>query len=489
MNETRIPNGPSGARRFPSELCRTLSTRKQAVQIVAVLTAIAISLGIGGLYADEPFISIYPMLMWLLSVGTCFGVLYLAQGPRVIRFDGMWIWLSVLFIVALILRLFKLQTLPPGFHVDESGLVDFTLRHVFHPSIPGQTLNPFRTATDSQPIMFAYIVYASVRLAGLTLAGARISSAIAGALAVPAVFLLVNEAAGRRTAWLTAVLMAVYHYHVHWSRIVLNNIWVTLLMPLVLGFFLLGWRKKWTGGAAFAGLFLGFSAYFYAGGYIIILLMPIIIWQLWHRADDRAGFGIYTAKMVALALVVAGPLLIFAARFPNDFFARAGTIAAWKPRAIEVTVGRPDAYGEFFIYQLKHSLGAYNVYSDVPGFYAPGIPFLIGMASILFLLGIGWAIYEKQALPLIWIGLVTFLGGFMVVGSPASSHFIAAVPAICWLIAIPLNRLIAGKRAGWVYALLAMIIFLDLFFYFFIYAGNPSPELSEAFPLVEPYIP
>jgi hypothetical protein len=175
-----------GARFFLAELWRTLwSTEQRKVQILVAGVAMLASASIGAVYADMPFIDIYPIILWLLSIGICFGMLYPARGPRLMRFDRAWIWLAMLFVVALFLRVLNLKNLPPGFHIDETGTADFALRHVFHPSIPGQTINPFRTGTDSQPVLYSYLLFFTMKLAGFTVVGARLSSVLAGGVGCP----------------------------------------------------------------------------------------------------------------------------------------------------------------------------------------------------------------------------------------------------------------------------------------------------------------
>jgi hypothetical protein len=460
----------------------------RSVQVVVALATILASVFIGTTYAGEIFITIFPILFWLFSIIICFVMLCPPQKMIEFRFSRVWQGLLIILTLAFLLRFVELTHLPPGFHVDETGSVDFALRHVFNPLNRGQTINPFRTGSDSQPILFYYVLRLGVGLFGFTIVGARMSGVLVGTLAVAAVFFMMNEIAGRRMAWLTALLMAVYHYHIHWSRIALNNIWVTLLIPLTLGFFLIGLRKNWSGGAVLAGLCLGFTSYFYAGGYIVILLLPILMWQAWKKTNDHIRLTIYFGKILALALVVAAPLIVFALHFPDQFFDRSGIIYGWNPQAIQATVGNPTAYWEHFIFQVSHSFGAYNYFPDSTGFYAPGVPLLIGYASVLFLWGIAWALYKKQYFPVVWVVIVTIFGGVMIAGAPGSSHFIGVIPAICWLVAIPLDWLIENKRVRWAYILLVTLILTDLFFYFMIYASHPSGDLVLSFPMVEPYI-
>lgn len=471
-----------------TELWRHLWSDKRLVKRVGVAAfAILISVYIGVRYSGAAFISVFPILFWLWSILICFAALYPIQKTISFHFSRTWIALIILLSIAFFLRTFELRSFPIGFHPDENGFVDFALRQVFNPDNMGETINPFRTGNNSQPILYHYVLRLSVALFGFSKAGARISSVIVGTLAVAGVFLMVNEMAGRRTAWLTAILMTAYHYHIHFSRLALNNIWTTLLLPLTLGFFLIGWRKPWKVGALLAGICLGLSAYFYAGGYIVIFLLFIVIWQIWKKTEDPIGLSIYTGKILTLALVIAAPLIIFALLYPQHFFGRVQEIYGWYPETMLAMRGSSARYGSYFIYQVVHSFGAYNYYADVTGFYTQAIPFLIGVSSILFPIGFVLAILKKQYLPVIWILIVTILGGVMSAGTPSSSHFIGAIPAICWLVAIPLDWLIEHNHPYWAYFLLAIIVITDLSFYFVFYAAHPSWILNTPFPMAAPF--
>lgn len=453
--------------------------------MLSIALAVLISVYIGVRYSGEAYITIVPILFWLWSILICFAALYPTQKNINFYFTHTWIALIVLLVIAFFLRIFELKSFPIGFHPDENDFVDFALRHVFNPDNMGVTINPLRTGNDSQPIIYHYILRLSVALFGFSTAGARISSVIAGTMAIAGGFLMVNEMAGRRMAWLTAILMTTYHYHIHFSRLALNNIWTTLLLPLTLGLFLVSWRKSWEIGMLLTGICLGASAYFYMGGYIVIFLMPILIWQSWKKTGDRTGWTISIGKMLILALVIAAPLIAFALLYPQHFLDRAHTIYGWYP---EIVKANSASYWDYLIYQTIHSFGAYNFYADVTGFYAADAPLLIGASSILFPIGVILAIYKKQYFPMIWVFIVTILGGVMSAGTPSSSHFIGVIPAICWLVAIPIDWLIEYKHPYLACFLLVIIIITDLSFYFIIYAASPSVDLSVPFPMVEPFI-
>ncbi len=473
---------------FLTEIWQHLwSDRRQVKRVAAAAFAILISVYIGVMYGDEAFITIFPILFWLWSILICFAALYTTQKPLRFHFTYTWVALIALSVIAFFLRIFELRSFPIGFHPDEERFVGFALQYIFNPKDIGNTLNPFRTGNGSQPFLYTYVIRLSVDLFGLSTAGARISSVITGALAVAAVFLMVNEMAGRRIAWLTAIVMTTYHYHIHWSRLALNNIWVTLLLPCTFGFFLLGWRKSWKVGALLAGICLGSVTYFYAGGYIVVLLILIIIWRVWKKTEDHTGLAIHIGKMLILALVIAAPLIIFAMLYPQHFFDRVHEIYGWYPETVNAMSGNSTSYWDYFIFQVIHSFGAYNFYPDITGFYAPAIPFLIGVSSILFPIGVVLAIYKKHYIPLIWVLIVTILGGVMSLGTPGSSHFIGVIPGLCWLVAIPLDWLIEHKYSYLAYFLLVIIVITDLSFYFIVYAAHPSLHLNVPFPVVEPF--
>jgi 4-amino-4-deoxy-L-arabinose transferase-like glycosyltransferase len=484
----RIQNWLLSVRAFLAELWKNLWLNEhRAFQVVTAIASIGGSIFIGIVYAGQIGIPVYPIVLWLVEIVICSLVLYPFHRKNEFRPSPIWSRLLALLVAAFLLRGIGLATLPPGFHTDEHGTAYFVQNQVFNPQNTGKTVNPFMLDSNNQPAFYDYVWRLSIGLFGFTISGARMASAIAGTLAVLAVFFMVHEMAGRRQAWLTAILMAVYHYHIHWSRIALNNIWVTFLLPLTIALFLRGWHKRWSGYAVLAGLCLGFTAYFYAGGYFILIILPFLAWQEWKKTTDHASLAIYYGKMLAVAMVVAAPLIAYAVRLPDQFLLRTRDIIAWKAGYAQATLGPSTTAWDILLFQFGRSFGAYNYYTDITGFYRPEIPFLIGFASAVFLWGVAWAIYKKQYFPLAWLALVTVLGGMMSAGTPGSSHFIGAIPAICWLAAIPLDWLIGNGRSHWAYALLAIIIVTDLVFYFVIYQSHPSLDLTLEFPLIESY--
>ena len=457
-----------------------------ALKTVAIFSCIVISTLIGILYADRIYIQGWQILVWIAVVVIV--VVFLLPPLSIklpVSLSQNSKWLLVLFVIALVLRLLYLESLPGNFHVDEAGKTEFALIHVLHPDNE-ETINPFRTSPNSHPILYFYILRLFASIGGYTIAGQRLSSVLAGSLAVIAIYFMVKQFSGNRAAWIAAILACAYHFHIHWSRLALNNIWVTLLMPLVLGFYMWGWQKSNKAGAVLSGLFLGLTGYFYQGGVLIIFLIVFLFLMLRKNAEKRKELWHYSLHTVIVAWVVAAPIIIFAVRFPQDYTDRVGIINGWDPAYIAQENGTPDAYLRHAWHQFSRSFGAFNFFPDRTGFYAPRVPFLIGAASPLFLAGVLWSLYKKQWLPLVWLLLVTILGGFLLSAPPGSSHYVVVIPAICWVLAILLDQLMQLKHPRWAVLLVLIIVITDLAFYFAVYPGR-SGDFTVLFPIVYPF--
>lgn len=189
MSSTRLADYYSDTGQFFKTLWAYLwFTRRGAIQILVATATISASILIGVGYADIVYVNVYVILLWLSLVILCFLILYPAKSPALPRFGWTWIGLIALLAGAWFLRAVNLQNFPAGFHTDESGRVDAVLRHVFNPLIPQETLNPFRTGGDSHPILYYYVFRFSIWLGGFSFVGARLSSVVAGSLAVPLFF-------------------------------------------------------------------------------------------------------------------------------------------------------------------------------------------------------------------------------------------------------------------------------------------------------------
>jgi 4-amino-4-deoxy-L-arabinose transferase-like glycosyltransferase len=332
-------------------------------------------------------------------------------------------------------------------------------------------------------------LWLALATAGKSITALRLPGVIAGTLAILATYAAIAAVDSRRTALIAAAVMTTYHYHIHWSRLALNNIWDTLWVPLVVATFAWGWRRKWSGGAVLAGLGLGLSQYFYAGSRVAIFLIGLLILQLWRQEPDRRRLGVHLGKLTATTFCAAAPLGFFALFNPQIFFARVPQIMGWYPEAVRQVTGSVSDWWGYFWHQFAHAFGAYLFYPDVTGFYGPGTAFTFGVSAVAFGLGALWAIRTRRWLPLAWVLLTAFLGGFIMRGAPSSSHYVVSIPGIVWLVAIPLDALIARGWGRLALVALAAIMISDLIFYFGVYVPRGAPDLTAPFPIAASPMP
>lgn len=127
--------------------------------------------------------------------------------------------LAVLTAAAFALRIWQLDSLPPGLHFDEAayGLLTNDVR-------AGHLRIFFREFTGREPV-YIYLVASTQLFFGPTIFAERLPAAICGAATIPATFWALREvfhgegeARARRIAWLGALAVAVSFWGLHASR-------------------------------------------------------------------------------------------------------------------------------------------------------------------------------------------------------------------------------------------------------------------------------
>ncbi len=231
--------------------------------------------------------------------------------------------LAAVLLIALALRLWRIDALPPGFHLDESfeGLEAWRI-------LTDPTYRPlFLAGNFGVPPLNAY-VNAFTFGVWQWLGGApgptamRVTAAAAGVLGVLAVYALAHELRRldpRRLTpafpWLAALVLATLRWHIHFSRMGIEPIFVPLLWAAAAYFLLRGWRTGAWGNFAACGVLLAAAMYTYQGAWVIPLLMvPVAahLWLHWRKAGEPANrspikrglAGSLLAAAVALLLVL-----------------------------------------------------------------------------------------------------------------------------------------------------------------------------------------
>ncbi len=199
--------------------------------------------------------------------------------------------------VAACLRLWQIDSIPPGFHLDESfeGLEAWRI-------LTDPEYRPiFLTGNFGVPPLNAYANAVSFGVAGLFGVAPgpttmRVTAAVFGLLGVIALFALGDELRRLDTRRLTlafpylaAAMLATMRWHIHFSRMGIEPVLVPLLWAASLWLFLRGWRTgAWLWFAA-CGVLLAACLYTYQGAWIIPLLMAPITGILWWSGRNSVS--------------------------------------------------------------------------------------------------------------------------------------------------------------------------------------------------------
>lgn len=389
-------------------------------------------------------------------------------------------YLSVVTLAALLLRGVQLAEIPWLLTGDEASAGLSAAEF-----LDGVWNNPFNIAWFSFPSLYFVLPASSIYLLGQTELALRLPSALAGGLTVLATYSYARRAFGRRAAVVSSAFLAGFHFHIHFSRIGLNNIWDGLFFVLVAGTLWRAWVSGRTAAFIWPGVALGFSLYFYATARILPVL--VLLWLLLALVLDRSSVrtrasGLLVLLLASLAAVL--PLVLFFAQFPEEFtapLARVGRFSTWFQEEVART---GKSFFGVIIDQIRLSVLAFFSV-DLRHWYIPDTPMLLPLSSTFFALGSLLLILRSRdlryAFLALWL-LSAIATGTISESTPASQRYLYVAPAVAIILALPLaeglgllKRALPGRDAlpyGIVGALLAAAIIRSLSFYFLEFSAN-----------------
>jgi 4-amino-4-deoxy-L-arabinose transferase-like glycosyltransferase len=485
FSESLLSRLPPRASARVAPFSRHLDPHRSVVPLY--LTAL-LAAATGALIAGGDLLARLPLLavgFWL-----CGMILVLiaasALGPPAARLPR-WEFIGLLILVALaaVVRFVRLGEIPWLLAGDEAS-VGLSAREF----LDGVWNNPFRVAWYSFPSLFFLLPAASIAALGQTIEGLRFPAAIAGTLTVLALFFYARSTFGRMMAFLSAGYLAFFHFHVHFSRIALNNIWDALALTVFAYLLWRAWSEERTSLFAWAGIVAGLAQYLYTSTRILIVLLPIWILLGWLLEREKARrIGRKWLVLLAAAAVAVLPLAFFFAAHPAEFTApmvRVSLLGQWLTDETAIT-GLPA--WRILVGRIVDSGLAFTV-RDLRHWYAIDHPMLLPVPATLFLIGFMMSLLRARDLRfawlLLWVGAGIVAGGLSE-STPAAQRYVFVAPAVAVLVALPLaelGRLFAhtshrtrtlAVAAG--AAVLLVAAALDLRFYFQDY--TPSRRFSD----------
>ena len=343
-----------------------------------------------------------------------------------------------------------------------------------------------------------------VQAMGPTAAALRLPWALLGTATILAAYALIRTLIDPPTALLTAALLAVYHYHIHFSRLGSNQVADPLLASLALLFLFRALRTSRHMDWALVGIISGMTLYYYVGARLVPLLVVLIFVVEILRGGRPALRRHFPGLAIAMVgfFVTAGPILQSAVRFPELYnvriIARGILQSGWLVREMEI---RGETAWTILFDQFRRAALAFNYYPDRTTWYGLTQPLLNPFFGALFMVGLMAAsmrgLTSKRDSNLLyfvmwWLG-ATALGGMLIDSPPSSQQLVTLAVPVCFFVAWTLRKLsqlsllvIPGLREGILLGCAGgLFAALSLRTYFHDYtpdrlSGGPYAELATA---------
>jgi hypothetical protein len=424
------------------------------------------------------------------------------------RQSQIWEWALLVFVLILAasLRLWRLDSIPPGFTHDEAGHGHDAIA-ILHGARP-----IYQTVGYGREPLYDYLVAGLMAVLGSTGNVLRFSSVLLGLLTLLATFLWVREAFDRPTALATTALQAVSFWPLAVSRQALRSGLLPVLFTFAVYFY---WRAIGRGDARqddgfgargwlytlrrpyvlACALFVGVTLWTYVPARVTWVVFPVFLvyLALIHRSVfRRAWFPTLIAVLIGLLLAV--PLFAYLQAHPGAEQRLAmldEPLQALRTGDVSVVFGRAwSCVTGFFVPGAGDRFLAYNI---------PGRPIFGPLTGALFLVGVGLCLARWRQ-PARAFALVWFLIGIspsLITGATASfTRNIAALPVAYLFPALTVvegARWIAsrwGRRTVWTIwagfvVLVIVTAVVSAYDYFFAWGQSPDVRAAYMHPIVE----
>ena len=391
--------------------------------------------------------------------------------------------LLIVLVTGLGLRIISLSTHPYPWSGDEASVGSEALR-----ILSGETTNFFDTGWSSQPNWSFLPAAITQYIFGANIFAIRLVSALIGTAAILLVYLAGREMFNPTVGLTAGAFLATLPYHVHFSRVGVSNITDSLMSSLMFWLLAKGLRKDDRHYYYAAGVVAGLSLYTYSGTRLILLLAgATLLFLILRQRVYLASHWQHLLAFLAGALVSAAPQAGFFAQHRDIFMGRLGQEAIFLNGWIAQEAAKTGQSTLGILYeQFSRTTGVFIASPAIGNFFGSPDPYLTVLASILFLIGMGYALAYlpdlRYFILLLWFWAVILLGGVLTTNPPANTRLLMTTPAVALFMALGTHKIleylqslrIVSQRASTLLLILsvAIIAFQNVNFYMFEYRTN-----------------
>jgi 4-amino-4-deoxy-L-arabinose transferase-like glycosyltransferase len=355
-------------------------------------------------------------------------------------------------------------------------------------TVAGILSNPF-ALWENFGALYLQLINVALRLFGATAFSLRLLPAIGGVFAVPAVYLFARQVGGRRIALIAAILLAISHTHIHFSRIAsVAYIQGTWLAPLELYFLLSGLEKRQAWRTALSGILaaIHFSVYLTAqvivGLVLIYMVIAFLFYRSWFKTTYRAALAFWGGFILTIL-----PEMFYISRNTNEFLNRLGENGTFQSGWLYLTMQSTGQSAVTILFERVVHAFMSLIYYPAFDFYGSPSPVLTVTSSVLFLIGLGIALLRVRQPGYLLLngyfwGATFSIGVFAIPPSADSYRMLMALPAAFIMGAIGLEQVLELFGMGWentktaysfsVSVVLLSLLILNLWTYFGDFAGQ-----------------
>ena len=391
--------------------------------------------------------------------------------------------LSIVLGIALLVRTIDLSAHPYPWSGDEAS-IGMEARRILN----GEIINFFDTGWSLQPNWSFFPTAITEMIFGQNILAVRLTSALAGTLAVLFVYLAARVLFNPSIALMAGAFLTTLPYNVHFSRIGVNNVVDSLMSALLFWLIAKALQKDDARYYYSAGIVGGLCIYTYAGTRLALIIGVIIF--LFVIIRQRGYLYSHWKHLIVFffGLVISmAPQAAFFLRHPHIFVGRLGQegifLNGWLAQR---SIQTGQSVSEILINQFTRTTLVF-IASPAPGnFLNSPEPYLTIIGSIVFLFGMGYSlahIFEmRYFMLLVWFWAVILFGGILTLNPPANTRLLMTSPAVAIFMALGTFkvveylqkfRVIPARAAALIFlAVVSIISYQNINFYMGEYRTN-----------------
>ena len=360
--------------------------------------------------------------------------------------------------------------------------------HGSAPHLNGEITNFFETGWSLQPNWSFVPTAITEMIFGQNILAIRLTSVLAGTLAVLFVYLTARVLFNPSIALMAGAFLATLPYNVHFSRIGFNNVIDSLMSALLFWLIAKALQKDDVRYYYSAGIVGGLCIYTYAGTRLALIIGVITF--LFVIIRQRGYLSSHWKHLLDIFL------------WPGNKYGTASRILCTAPGHLHWSPGQEGIFLNGWLAQRSIQTGQsvteilidqftrttlVFIASPAPGnFLNSPQPYLTIIGSIVFLLGMGYSLaymFEtKYFILLVWFWAVILFGGILTLNPPANTRLLMTSPPVVIFMALGTYkvveylqkfRLFPERAAALIFFTVALIItYQNISFYMGEYRTN-----------------